>query len=87
MAGIAGMSLSPFTPYNKEERKLFFHAFNGGTESWVSTGHLKNRTLFDAPVCFPGQLINSKLFYVSIILWAILHKNFMFVLLYRVVPM
>lgn len=67
MLGIIGMSLSPYSPYDKKDRKLFFHPFNDITEVWVSTADIRNHKLFDGSVCFAGLLTNSVIFHVSIL--------------------
>ncbi|GLH04183.1 Protein yellow, partial [Gryllus bimaculatus] len=46
MDGVLGLALSPALPQEGGERRLYFHSLASVRESWVSTGVLRNASLF-----------------------------------------
>lgn len=61
MDGILGLALSPYVP--GRERTLYYHAMSSGTENYVSTAYLRNRTLFEHdPAAAPYIFTVSALF-------------------------
>ncbi|KAF5288324.1 hypothetical protein FQR65_LT12058 [Abscondita terminalis] len=44
MDGLLGMELSPLRP--NQDRILYYHAMSSGTEQWVYTSHLRNKTMY-----------------------------------------